>query len=370
MFSQEAIRHFTACHVCWMCRHVCPIGLTTGKETHTPRGKAQLCLTVEHGNDVLKESAEAIYACFFCNNCADWCEVSFEPPQYIRDARRHIVSKDLLPENIKPVVDAAMKPDGTLYGKKEFPKELSEAVAGLPEKAPVLLVLGDTAVMKTPEIPMALMRLLKKAGIEFTVLKNEPSVGNDLYDLVGELAEVQETAKNFMAAAEKTGCKTMVVLDPYCAKVLMQDYPRWGITSNAVMQTATSYIAELIANGKLPVKKKENRLVTYHDPSRLARDLDETEPARKIIAAVADNSKEIFLNKNNTRCCGNEVTASYAPKIVAGTARMRMDDALRTGAKLLVTASPACNKILSEVGEPALAVEDIFVLLDRSCQKI
>jgi Fe-S oxidoreductase len=350
-----------------MCRHVCPIGLTTGKETHTPRGKAQLCVTIEHGNDVLKESAEAMYACFLCNNCSDWCEVSFEPPRYIRDARRHIVSRDFLPDNIKHVVDAVMEPEGTLYGKKIFPVELVEAVSILPEKAPVLLVLGDTAVMKKPEIAIAIIRLLKKAGVEFTVLKNEPSVGNDLYDLIGDLAEVQEVAKNFMAAAERTGYKTMVVLDPYCAKVLMQDYPRWGIVSDAVIQTATSFIAELIADGKISVKKKENRLVTYHDPSRLARDIDETEPARKIIAVVANNFKEMFLNKNNARCCGNEVTASYAPKIVAGTARMRMDDALRTGAELLITASPACNIILSEAGQSAMAVEDIFILLERSC---
>ena len=367
MFSQEANRHFTACHACWMCRHVCPIGLTTGKETHTPRGKAQLCLTIEHGNDVLKESAEAMYACFFCNNCSDWCEAGFEPSRYIRDARRYIVSRDLLPGNIRPVVEAAMKSGGTLYGTKEFPKELADAAAGLPEKAPVLLVLGDTAVMKKPEIAKALMSLLKKACVEFTVLKNEPSPGNDLYDLIGELAEVKEVAGNFMATAEKTGCRDMVVLDPYCAKVLKQDYPRWGISPDAAVHTATSYIAELIANGKLSVKKKESRLVTYHDPSRLARDLDETEPARKIIAAVAGNFKEIFLNKNNTRCCGNEAVASYAPKIVAGTARMRMDDVLRTGAELLVTASPACNRILSEVSVPAVAVEDIFSLLERCC---
>jgi len=367
MFSQEAKRHFTACHSCWMCRHVCPIGLATGKETHTPRGKAQLCVTIEQGNDILKESVDAMYACFFCNNCSDWCEVGFDPPLYIREARRNIASRGLLPDNIQAVVDAAMKPGGTLYGKKCFPQKLAEVVANVPDQAPVLLVLGDTAVMKTPEIAMALISLLKKAGVEFTVLKNEPSVGNDLYDLIGDLAEVQETAKNFMAAAEKTGCKAIVALDPYCAKTLIQDYQRWGISTNAVIHTATSYIAELIAAGKLSVKKKENRLVTYHDPSRLVRDLGETEPVRTIIAAVALNFKEMFLNKNHTRCCGNEVVASYAPNIITGTARMRMDDTLRTKAELLLTASPACYRILGDVTKPALDVEDIFILLARSC---
>ena len=367
MFSQEAKRHYTACHACWMCRHVCPIGLTSGKEIYTPRGKAQLCIAIEHGHDILKESADAMFACFLCNNCADWCEVAFEPAQYIREARRLITSKDLLPDYINPVVDALMKDKGTLYGEKVFPSELLDAIANLPEKSSTLLVLGDVAVMKKPEIAIALINVLKKSGIDFTVLKNEPPIGNDLYDLIGELTDVQEIAKNFMEAAEKTGFKTMIALDPYCGKVLKQDYPRWGFFSNVSIITATSYIEKLIESGKLSIKKKENRLLTYHDPSRLARDLEETEPARKIIAAVADNFEEIFLNKKNARCCGNAATESYAPKIVKETARMRMDDALRTKAKLLITASPACNKILAETGEPALDVEDIFILLDRCC---
>lgn len=41
-----------------------------------------------------------------------------------------------------------------------------------------------------------------------------------------------------------------------------------------------------------------------------------------------------------------------------------MDDALRTGATLLITASPSDKDILSAVKEPMMRVEDIFVLLD------
>lgn len=42
MFSQEAIHHAAGCSICWMCRHLCPIGNVTGREIHFPRGKATL----------------------------------------------------------------------------------------------------------------------------------------------------------------------------------------------------------------------------------------------------------------------------------------------------------------------------------------
>ena len=366
MFSQEAIRNDSACYYCWMCRHVCPIGNSTGREIHFPRGKGVLVSLTVHGNDVLKDSAKAMYDCFLCNNCAAVCETGYEPTKFIREARRELVVSDQLPMPIRKAVDAAMAPGGSLYGQKSISGDLANAVAGLPEKASVLLVLGDAIVMRHPEIGLAAISLMKKAGIGFTVLKNEPSPGADLYDLIGELADVQEKARIFADAVKQSGCKTVVALDPYTARILIQDYPRWDCDLGTAY-TGTAFFAELLAEGKLTPQRKLEETVTYHDPDRLARDLEETEPPRQIISAIAAPWKEIFLNRKNTRCCGNDVVDSYSPDIVALTGRLRMDDALRTGAKLLVTASASDKDILSRVGEPAMVVEDILVLLDRCC---
>ena len=40
MFSEKAKKHADACRFCYMCRHLCPIELVTGKENNTPRAKA------------------------------------------------------------------------------------------------------------------------------------------------------------------------------------------------------------------------------------------------------------------------------------------------------------------------------------------
>ena len=39
MISQIANKHADKCRFCWMCRHLCPVQLQTGKEINTPRAK-------------------------------------------------------------------------------------------------------------------------------------------------------------------------------------------------------------------------------------------------------------------------------------------------------------------------------------------
>ena len=366
MFTQLAKDQVANCRICFMCRHLCPVGLVTGKESHTPKGRAILMeysFGAENAKEIFKSSVPAMYECCLCNACADWCETGFEPGIFIREARREAIVENVLPPNIAPVVDRLLK-TGNLYDSSN---SLKEETASLPEKAEVLLAIGNTAQAKTPEIAKALIGILKKAGIDFTVLKNEPPMGGAMYDMVGELGEVQNVARNFKEAADATGCKTIVVLDPMDARLLAADYPRWNCAPSAKVQTATSYVAELLASGKLKVKKQCKDLkVTYHDPCKLARDLDETEPARQIIAAIGADFHEIFLNKKDTKCCGNECLASHAPQYTLMTARARIEQAEATGANTLLVSCPGCLDVFATGRQEGnIPIKDLFVLLNE-----
>ena len=368
MFSQDAKNHIAACRICFMCRHHCPIGLATGKEAHTPRGRAILAQYSDGSNqgaEIFKESVIDFYQCALCNACADWCETSYEPAKFIREARREAVAQNVLPEKVAPVVDQVLS-TGSLFAEKE---DIAASADGLPKTADVLLVLGDTARAKTPQIAKAVVSLMKKAGVDFTLLRDEPPVGAMMYDLIGETAEVQATANTFAQAVAETNCKHVVVLDPADAKILLADYPRWDCTLSAEVHTATAYVAQLLKENKLVITKKAaDQKVCYHDPCRLARDLDETEPAREIIAAMGAEMHEIFLNKTNTRCCGGECVAAHSPEITKMTANARLVQAKDTGAETMLCACPGCYDVFSAGRtENSIEIEDIFVLLDRCC---
>lgn len=75
------------------------------------------------------------------------------------------------------------------------------------------------------------------------------------------------------------------MLDSYDAALFRHEYKDWGIELPEIV-TATAFVDELIKAGKL-APKKEAMVVSYHDGSRLARDLDEHQPARDILTAMA-----------------------------------------------------------------------------------
>ena len=359
MFSENAKKQIDACRFCWMCRHICPVGLATGKEADTPRGRAVLCKYVLTGMDIQKEITGDMFACCLCNNCASWCETGFRPEVFIREARTEALVTDTVPPEVKPVVDRVLE-TGTIYDLED-----TTAFPDFPEKAEILLVLGETVRARQPAIGEAAVSLLKKAGADFTVLADEPPVGAMMYDLVGEIRETRDAAASFLSAAAKTGAKTLVCLDPTDARFLKQEGARWGLLTDVEVYTATAFLWKLAEEGRLTVKNPWKGVVTFHDPCRLARDLEETEPARELLKLCGAELKEMFLNRDSTRCCGGEVLSSHSPKVAAIIANTRLDDARRTGAELCITACPGCSSVLGAQG--GAFVKNILELLDACC---
>jgi Fe-S oxidoreductase len=162
MFSENAKDQIEACRNCWMCRHVCPVGLATGKEAATPRGRALLLSYILKGFDVEKDAAEDMFACCLCNACADWCETGYEPAVFVREARTNAIVGDFVPEKVKGVVESALETGGLFDGR--LSAGLSERLSALPEEGGILLVLGENARYKTPEIALAAIRLCEKTA--------------------------------------------------------------------------------------------------------------------------------------------------------------------------------------------------------------
>lgn len=66
MLSEKANKTVKACRFCWMCRHLCPIGLKTGRENNTPRAKGILLDMAGNGEAYSVSMAEDMYECLLC----------------------------------------------------------------------------------------------------------------------------------------------------------------------------------------------------------------------------------------------------------------------------------------------------------------
>ena len=358
MVSQKALQHAEKCRFCWMCRHLCPVQHQTGKELNTPRAKGLLLSMLSKGTaEFDRDMATAMYECMLCDACVNDCCTGYQPPLFIREARTEAVVNDLAPEAVMQCIEN-IEASGNIYGmeKPSFGQDGSD----------VLVYVGEVAACKVPQMAKAFLSLLKKAGVSAKVLEKEPASGTMLADLMGYVQEVTQQAKACADAINATGLSTVVVLDSYDAEIMKQHYAEWGCEIKAEVITATAFVAKLLEDGKLAPKAKTLGVGACHDDDRLARSFYEFAPVRAIAQAAGFTLTEMFNKERLAKSCGTAVALSYMPEITTKVAGGRWQDALRTEAKAMLTASPQAYLCLSRCVPEGMTLVDLFTALDEA----
>lgn len=358
-FSQKSKEHMDQCRFCWMCRHICPIGNATGQERNTARARGMvLALVARDGVEYAPDIVDNVYECALCGACVKECVTGWDPVTYTKDARLVAALEGKLPEYVEKMLDNIEK-TGNVYGIKEVDKALADAIAKHSEKTDTLLFLGKDAIYKSPANAVNAIKVMEKAGVDFTVMADEPDSGYSMEFLVGKAEETRQIAVN---TAKALDFKTTVCYDSCDAKMFLREYKEWGIDLKTEVVTFTKYLAKLIEDKKLNVKNT-GKAYTFQDPAHLARDLEETEPARYIISACGVN-KEMLLNGKDTMIAGNLIMNEYMPDVMREVAKNRWMNATNINAETVVTASPADYELLKATkpdGVDLLTVEEVLL---------
>ena len=75
--SAKAREHIESCRFCWMCHHVCPIGIATGLERNTARARALgLSLVAREAVEYSADIIDNVYECSLCGGCMTDCVTS------------------------------------------------------------------------------------------------------------------------------------------------------------------------------------------------------------------------------------------------------------------------------------------------------
>lgn len=334
-FTQKAKEHIDQCRFCWMCHHVCPIGNATGLERNTARARAMALSLV--GRDAIDYSGDIIdnvYECSLCGGCMTDCVTGWDPVMFTKEARLGAALDGKLPAYIMSMLEN-LNTKGNIYG--------TEPVCETPEVkgGDTLFFIGEDARIKG--CACKAIELLKAAGVDFTVLKDEPNSGYTMEFLISAAAETKAVMEN--CAKVLKNYKTVVCYDPADAKVMKREYKEWGIETGAEVVTFTEYVAKLIKDGKLKVKKSDLNF-TPQDSPILARDLEETEPIREILGACG-NIREMLLNREHTMLAGHLIMNEYMPNVITKVAENRWFNAKNMNAEIVVTASTAEYNMLA-----------------------
>jgi heterodisulfide reductase subunit D len=131
-------------------------------------------------------------------------------------------------------------------------------------------------------------------------------------------------------------------------------------------------LSQLVKSGKLKPKEMKVK-VTYHDPCHLGRHSKLYDPPREIIRSIP--GVELIEMKNTrelARCCGAGAGVKTAnPQVSLDIAKRRVEEALQTGAQMLVSACPFCEQNLRDAASATgnkIRIMDVSELLLESCE--
>lgn len=349
-FTKKSQEHIDSCRFCWMCHHVCPIGNATGLERNTARARALgLSLVMRDAIEYSEDIINNVYECSLCGGCMTDCVTGWDPVMYTKEARLGAALDGKLPQYVMTMLQN-IQTTGNIYGADA--NENTPAISG----GDTLFFLGEDARVKG-NVKTA-VELLKRAGVDITVLKDEPNSGYSMDFLIGAAAETKAVMEN--CAKILNHYKKIICYDGADAKVMKREYKEWGIDLKAEVVTFTEFLAELIRNHKLAVKKTDLAF-TPQDSPVLARDLEETKPIREILSACG-RVNEMLLNREHTMLAGNLIMNEYMPQVMEKVAQNRWINAQNAHAEVLVTESTAEYILLKQTkpeGIELLTVEEV-----------
>jgi Fe-S oxidoreductase len=314
--------------------------------------------------------------------------------------REHIVDEGFALPAYQPMIknlEEYGRPQGKIEGRDlSWAKELGVKI--LPdETAQVLVFVGcDPA---GSDISRKFARILKHAGVDFGIMRNEICCGMPAY-WTGYRDIFKKTANSLVNQLDNMKIETIVTLSGSCLGALRSKYPEYARAPRARVLHATEFLAQLIKSGRLRLPRQVKLKVTYHDPCYLGRQSEPPltwqgeykvthgcmtytdppkeikrgvngvyEPPRQILRAIKGlDFVEMYRIREYSYCCGGGggVPLAY-PDLASSAALHRLEEAKDVGAEYLVTACHHCRANLSKSkqssGKSLLPVIDIIDLV-------
>ncbi|EGO65886.1 heterodisulfide reductase-related iron-sulfur binding cluster [Acetonema longum] len=369
-FTWKQLLDSDACIRCGRCQDNCP-AYQTGKplspkklvqdfKTHLNQ-KGPLLVkgaTAEETSaslvpDVVNE--EEVWACTTCAACEHQCPVYVEHVPKIIDLRRNLtMMESAFPHEVK-LTFTGMERNGNPWNisrseAKWMSKELG--VASLAEKPEVeyLFFPGCSGVFdeRNKKVTTAVVKLLQKAGVSFGVLGSEQTCCGDSARRLGNEYLYQTLAQGNIEALNEYGVKKIITTCPHCFNTLKNEYPQFG--GNYEVIHHVTFLAQLVKEGKLQPQKSVDATCTYHDSCYLGRYNDIYQEPRALLASIPGiSSKEMEKSHEKSFCCGAGGGRMWLEETIGERINVkRTEQALETGAGMIVSACPFCLTMMED----------------------
>lgn len=341
--ATEAMAAFAQmCYQCAICSSTCP--KAKAKPGFLPR---RMVYNVVTGNAARVVDSGDAWHCLTCKKCQVHCPMGVDFTSLVKELRREMLSRGVGPviahaNTFGPSLISIMKESGLEPKHRQY---LAKD-AKVSDQGKVLYFIGCTAFMdivfkddvgfEGMEVANNTIRLLNAVGVEPAVLDGEKCCGHDQL-WRGEHTVFDELARQNIEKLK--GYDTIVTSCPECYQTLAVDYKeRLGAKLNV------KHVSEFLLQhkDKLPAGNGSKKVATYHDSCRLGRYMGLYDEPRELLEAFGYEIKEMSHSMGDALCCGvpQFVNCDDENKAIR---RQRMEEAVATGAKLMVTPCMKCQ---------------------------
>lgn len=400
-FGVKAITDFTplkllsgdACTECGRCESACP-----AYESGTELNPKQIILEIRAGLDQLTGrkgesrseshqsdviitgqliSENAIWACTSCGACVDECPVLIDPMDSILDMRRYLtLTEGNIPRTLASTMTQTERngnPWGIAAGHRlDWADGLDVPVISKKGRADILYWVGCAGAFdpKNQLTSRAMVEIFSAADVDYAVLGEEEACNCEWARRAGNEYLFQQAAHRMIDILGKYQFNTIVTQCPHCFNTFKNEYPQFG--GHYAIQHHSTYIRDLLRNGSLTVTRHNLKTLTLQDACYLGRYNDIYDDPREVLKKTS-TSIPIEMRRHGAKslCCGGGGAQIWIDKVQENPInRIRLTEALQTGAETICTTCPFCSMMFSEPGAmregSGIEIVDIAVLVADS----
>lgn len=373
-FTWKQLLDGDACIRCGRCQDNCPAHLT-GKPLSPKKFtqdlkehlhvKGPVLLAKDENNeefskqivpDVIEE--DVVWACTTCRSCEEQCPMYVEHVPKVVDLRRNLLMMESNFPSEAQIAFRGMENNGNPWNigwksRGDWAAELevtqlSELSEG--SQAEYLFWPGCSGAFdnRNKKVASAVVNLLNKAGVSFGILGIEEKCCGDSARRLGNEYLYQTLVAENVETMNGYGVKKIITSCPHCLNTLKNEYPQFG--GNYEVIHHTEFLNQLVKEGKLKPQKAFNSTCTYHDSCYLGRYNDIYGEPRSVINSIPGmQMKEMERNQSKGFCCGAGGGRMWLEEHIGERINAnRTEQALATGADLIVTACPFCLTMLED----------------------
>ena len=382
--GRDAAFQLEACVNCGQCADACHFHLVSGDPRHAPIYKLRPMLKAYRREAApfssvrkvlglappeltaaeLREWSELVYdSCNLCGRCTLVCPMGIDIAGLVRLAREGMAAGGFAPADLYKAAERALdtgSPIGVRWPALKRQIELQEQETGL--RVPVdavgaeyMVVLTSIEIMGFAEIIGALARIFRQAGASWTI----PSAGFEATNVGVQMGSRDVAAallSRIVEAAERL--KVKCVISPECGhaySALRWEGPNLlGRRYSFEVVQIAELLDRFVREGRLRLRGKDARRLTFHDPCQLVRRGGITEAPRRLMDGVSANLVEMPGSGAASFCCGggggvSAIHRAEGLRFAAFECKKQQVEA--TGAEALVTACGNCRNVIEEAIE-------------------